>query len=68
MLFARIYGLIAMAFAAMVAVFYFGGAFTNGMTIVVGFVASVLVGAFLLAVYPAMLTEKVAEGRRGGLH
>ena len=40
------------------------------LTIAVGFVASVLLGAFLLAVYPAMLSEKVAEGRErsGGAH
>ena len=70
MLFARFYGLMAMTFAALIAVFYFAGEFTNGMTIAVGFVASVLLGAFLLAVYPAMLSEKLAEGRErsGGAH
>lgn len=64
MLFARFYGLMSLAFAAVIALFYFAGAFTNEVTIAVGFIASVLLGAFLLAVYPAMLSEKVAEGRR----
>ena len=63
MLFARFYGLMSLAFAALIALFYFAGAFTDGLTITVGFVASVLLGAFLLAVYPAMLSERVHEWR-----
>lgn len=63
MLFARFYGLMSLAFAALIALFYFAGAFTNGLAIAVGFVASVLAGAFLLVVYPAMLSEKVHEWR-----
>jgi hypothetical protein len=55
---------MSLAFAAVIGLFYWAGAFTNELTVLFGFIASVLLGAFLLVVYPVMLSEKVAEGRR----
>jgi len=72
MLFAKFYAVISFMVAALVALFYFTGAMTNGMTIALGFTISVLMGVYLLGVYPIMLSEKVAEGRdrarSGGAH
>lgn len=63
MLLARIYGQSWVLIAAVAGAFYLTDSFTYGLTMILGFIASVLAGAGLLAVYPAMMTEDVSSGR-----
>lgn len=58
MLVARIYGLIWLFVAAAGAVLYFTDSFNLGATILYGFIVSTLAGAGLLAVFPAVMTER----------
>lgn len=58
MLVARIYGLIWLFVAAVGAVLYFTDSFNTAATVLYGFTVSSLAGAGMLAVYPAVMTER----------
>lgn len=58
MLLARIYGSIWLFVAAAGAVLYFTDSFNMATTILYGFIVSTLAGAGLLAVFPAVMTER----------
>jgi hypothetical protein len=58
MLVARIYGLIWLLVAAAGALLYFTDSFNTATTILYGFIVSTLAGAGLLAVFPAVMTER----------
>ncbi|MDQ3750034.1 MAG: hypothetical protein M3367_13645 [Acidobacteriota bacterium] len=63
MLIARIYGLLCLLVAAAAVAVYLTGSFTIATTVILGFIASVLAGAGMLVVYPALLTERVSSRR-----
>lgn len=63
MYFARFYGFMSLAFAALMALFYFAGAFTDAGSVAVGFIVALSLGIYLLAYFPARLSEEVAAGR-----
>ena len=58
MLVARIYGLIWLIAAAAGAILFFTNSFSPAASIVFGFIVSVLTGAALLVVFPAVMTER----------
>jgi len=62
--FARFYGFMSLTFAALMALFYFVGAFTDATSVAVGFVVSLALGVYLLAYFPARLTHEVAKARK----
>jgi hypothetical protein len=62
MFIARIYGFLWLFVAATAGVFYLTGSFNPAVTLVFGFIVSVLAGAGMLAVYPAVMTERVSSG------
>ncbi len=62
MLTAKIYGLLWLFVAAAAGVFYLTGSFDSATTLVFGFIVSVLAGAGLLVVFPAVMTERVSSG------
>jgi cytochrome c oxidase subunit IV len=65
MLVARIYGLIWLFVATVGAVLYFTDSFSMAMTILYGFIVSTLAGAGLLAVFPAVMTERHSPAYNG---
>ena len=64
MYFARFYGFMSLAFAALMAVFYFAGAFTDATSVIVGFIVALVLGVYLLAYFPARLSREVAAGHK----
>ena len=66
MLLLRIYGLVWALAAAAGAALYFTDSFTLATTMALGFLVSVLAGAFLLVVYPSMMSQSLSAGRRAG--
>ena len=60
MLMARKYGLLWLFVAAAAGVFYLTGSFNPAVTLGFGFIVSVLAGAGMLAVYPAVMSERVS--------
>ena len=64
MLIAKIYGLMCLLVAAAAGGLYLTDSFNFAASMVLGFAASVLSGAFLLVVYPALLTERVSLPRK----
>ena len=64
MLIARIYALSWILVVGAVGVLHVTDSFTYGTAMILGFVASILAGAGLLVVYPAMLTERFSSGRK----
>ena len=64
MYFARFYGFMSLAFAALMAVFYFAGAFTDATSVAVGFIVALVLGVYLLAYFPARLTHEVTAGHK----
>ena len=64
MMIAKIYTLMWVLVVTVIAALYLTDSFTFGTTIVLGFTASVLAGAGLLVVYPALMTEDVSSGRK----
>lgn len=65
MLIAKFYGLMWLVVAGAAGLLYAAGAFTFGATITLGFLASVLAGAGMLAVYPALMNEDIRSQRVG---
>lgn len=63
MYFARFYGFMSLAFAALMALFYFAGAFTDATSVAVGFIVALVLGVYLLAYFPARLSAEVPAGR-----
>ena len=63
MYFARFYGFMSLAFAGLMALFYFAGAFTDATSVAVGFIVALVLGVYLLAYFPARLTHEVAAAR-----
>lgn len=63
MLIARIYGLMWILVVAAAVALYLTSSFSFGMTMILGFTASVLAGAGMLVVYPALMTEDIASER-----
>lgn len=64
MLSAKIYGVIWLLFAAIAGVLYLTDSFTFTVSMILGFIASVLGGSGILVVYPIMLTERVSLWRK----
>ena len=64
MLVARIYGLIWLFVATAGAVLYFTDSFNTATTTLYGFIVSLLAGAGMLAVYPAVMTERHSPALR----
>ncbi|HEY8560382.1 MAG TPA: hypothetical protein VIL74_08385 [Pyrinomonadaceae bacterium] len=58
---AKIYGLLWLSVAAAAGVFYLTGSFNTAVTLIFGFIVSVLAGAGMLAVFPAVMTERVSS-------
>ncbi len=58
----RIYGLMWILVAATAGILYLTDSFTFAAVMVLGFIASVLTGAGMLTVYPAMMKEDVSSG------
>jgi len=63
MLFAKIFGIISFIVATLLAAFYITGSVTNEITLSFGFTISVLVGVYMLGVFPSMLSEAVSSQR-----
>ena len=63
MLFAKVFGIISFIVAGLFAGFYLTGTVTNEITLSFGFMFSVLLGVYMLGVFPAMLSVKVSEAR-----
>jgi hypothetical protein len=64
MLVARVYGVSFILVAGAIGILYVTDSFTFGTSMVLGFIASVLAGAGLLVVYPALMTERVSLERK----
>ena len=64
MLIARIYGLLWLLVMAAAVTVYLTGSFNFATTMILGFIASVLAGAGMLAVYPALMTEDVSSTKQ----
>ena len=64
MMVARIYALMCLLVMAGAVAMYLTDSFNFATTIVLGFIASVLTGAGLLVVYPALMTEDVSSMRK----
>jgi hypothetical protein len=64
MMIARIYGLMWVLIAAVAGVLYLTDSFTFAAIMVLGFIASVLTGAGMLTIYPALMKEDVSSGRK----
>ena len=64
MLVARVYGVSFILVAGAIGVLYLTDSFTFGTSMILGFIASVLAGAGLLTVYPALMTERVSAWRK----
>lgn len=67
MLTAKIYGVICLLFAATTGVLYLTDSITFTVFMILGFIASVLGGAGILTVYPAMLSDRVSSWRETSL-
>jgi hypothetical protein len=65
MLFAKFYAVISFAVAALVALFYFTGAISNPATVTLGFTLSLLMGVYLLWLFPIVHAE---DSTRDGHH
>ena len=63
MLFAKIFGIISFIVATLLAAFYFTGSITNEIVMSFGFTISMLVGVYMFAVFPALLSEAVGSER-----
>ena len=61
---AKIYGLMCLLVTAVAAALYLIDSFNFATTMILGFIASVLAGAGLLVVYPALMTEDVSSARK----
>ena len=64
MLTARIYVLLWLLLTAVAVNTFLNDSFSYGTTMILGFSASILAGAGLLVVYPALLTERVSSWRK----
>jgi hypothetical protein len=64
MLVARIYGLMCLFVMAGAVAVYLTDSFNFGTTMILGFIASILAGAGMLTVYPALMREDVSSGRK----
>lgn len=65
MLLAKVYAIAWLTVIAAALIFIFAQNMTNTVTMILGFAASVLVGAGMLVVYPVVMNEEVASQRRG---
>ena len=61
---AKIYGLMCLLVTAVAVTLYLTDYFNFATTMILGFIASVLAGAGLLVVYPAVMTEDISSGRK----
>lgn len=64
MLAARIYGLLWLLVMSAAVAVYLTDSFSFETTIILGFIASILAGTGMLTVYPALMKEDVASGRK----
>lgn len=63
MLAARIYVAMSLLVLAGAATVHLTESFSFGTTVILGFVASILAGTGMLAVFPAVMTEEVSSRR-----
>lgn len=60
---ARIYGLLWLLAAVAGVGLYLTGSFNPATSMIFGFLVSILAGASLLVVFPAVMSERVSSGR-----